>query len=109
MVKICIQNIILLFQLILLSTITSAQTIINTENMMIDDQGNFSYAMSFQGDLNFGNIDLIQFSTAQQLSKSVNNHLFRLLLNYDYIKESGTEISSDFTGQLRYNYRINKK
>jgi hypothetical protein len=108
MVKICIQNIVLLFQLILLSTITSAQTIINTENMMIDDQGNFSYAMSFQGDLNFGNIDLIQFSTAQQLSKSVNNHLFRLLLNYDYIKESGTEISSDFTGQLRYNYRINK-
>ena len=32
--------------------------------------------------------------------------MFKLLLNYDYIKESGTEISSDFTGQFRYNYRI---
>ena len=94
--------------LLLFGPFALAQTIINTENMMIDDQGKLSYAMSFQGDLNFGNIDLIQFSTAQQFSKSVNKHLFRLLLNYDYIKESGTEISSDFTGQLRYNYRINK-
>ena len=99
-------NFILL--LLLFGPFALAQTIINTENMMIDDQGKLSYALNFQGDLNFGNIDLIQFSTAQQLSKSVDKHLFRLLLNYDYIKESGTEISSDFTGQLRYNYRINK-
>ena len=102
--KIC--NFLLL--LLLFGPFALAQTIINTENMMIDDQGKLSYAMSFQGDLNFGNIDLIQFSSAQQLSKSVDKHLFRLLLNYDYIKESGTEISSDYTGQLRYNYRINK-
>ena len=102
--KIC--NFLLL--LLLFGPFALAQTIINTENMMIDNQGKLSYAMSFQGDLNFGNIDLIQFSTAQQLSKSVDKHLFRLLLNYDYIKESGTEISSDYTGQIRYNYRINK-
>ena len=102
--KIC--NFLLL--LLLFGPFALAQTIINTENMMMDDQGKLSYAMSFQGDLNFGNIDLIQFSTAQQLSKSVDKHLFRLLLNYDYIKESGTEISSDYTGQIRYNYRINK-
>ena len=102
--KIC--NFLLL--LLLFGPFALAQTIINTENMMIDDQGKLTYALSFQGDLNFGNIDLIQFSTAQQLSKSVDKHLFRLLLNYDYIKESGTEISSDYTGQIRYNYRINK-
>lgn len=102
--KIC--NFLLL--LLLFGPFALAQTIINTENMMIDNQGKLSYAMSFQGDLNFGNIDLIQFSTAQQLSKSVDKHLFRLLLNYDYIKESGTEISSDYTSQIRYNYRINK-
>ena len=101
-----IYNFLLL--ILLFGPFALAQTIINTENMMIDDQGKLSYALNFQGDLNFGNIDLIQFSTAQQFSKSVNKHLFRLLLNYDYIKESGTEISSDYTGQLRYNYRINK-
>ena len=76
--------------------------------MMSNLNESFSYNMNFQGDLNFGNIDLIQFSTAHQVSKSVNQNLFRLLLNYDYIKESGTEISSDFTGQFRYNYRIEK-
>ncbi|MDB0039737.1 DUF481 domain-containing protein [Polaribacter sp.] len=94
--------------LTLFSQFTFAQTIINTENMMIDDKGKLSYSINFQGDINFGNIDLIQFSTAQQLSKSLDKHLFRLLLNYDYIKESGIEISSDYTGQLRYNYRLNK-
>ena len=60
--------------------------------MMIDEQGKLSYVLNFQGDLNFGNIDLIQFCTAQQLSKSLDKHLLRLLLNYDYIKQSGTEI-----------------
>lgn len=47
---------------ILLGQFTIAQTIINTENMMIDDQGKLSYALNFQGDLNFGNIDLIQIA-----------------------------------------------
>ena len=103
-----IRKIHLLFHLSLLCTVASAQTIINTENMMSELDESFSYNMNFQGDLNFGNIDLIQFSTAHQVSKSVNQNLFRLLLNYDYIKESGTEISSDFTGQFRYNYRIGK-
>ena len=71
----------------------SAQTIINTENMLIDDEDKLSYAMSLQGDLNFGNLDLIQFSTAHQIAKPINKHLFRLLFNYDYIRESGTKIS----------------
>ena len=78
-----------LFTLIFLlfnSLFVVSQTIINTENMISDLDDNFSFNMNFEGDLNFGNIDLIQFSTAQQLSKSVNKHLFRLLLNYDYIK-----------------------
>ena len=99
-------SILLLF--LFFSLVGTAQTIINTENMMIDNENKFSYAMSLQGDLSFGNLDLIQFSTAQQVSKTIDKHLFRVLLNYDYIKEGGTEISSDFTGQLRYNYRINE-
>lgn len=65
-----------------------------------------SYNLNFKGDLNFGNIELIQFSTAHQFSKMVDRHLFRVLVNYDYIKQSGNEISSDFTGQFRYNYKM---
>ena len=99
---------IALFSFLLFGLAVSAQTIINTENMLSDQDENVSYNLNFQGDLNFGNIDLIQFSTAHQVSKSLNQNLFRVLLNYDYIKESGAEISSDFTGKLRYNYRIKK-
>ena len=95
-----------LFSFLFFGLVVSSQTIINTENMLSNLDESVSYSLNFQGDLNFGNIDLIQFSTAHQISKSVNKNLFRLLLNYDYIKESGSEISSDFTGQFRYNYSI---
>ncbi|WP_127142112.1 DUF481 domain-containing protein [Flagellimonas marinaquae] len=82
------------------------QTIINTENMMSALDDKFSYHMNIRGDMNFGNIDLIQFSTAQQISKSLDKNLLRLIFNYDYIEQNGIQISSDFTGQLRYNYRL---
>jgi hypothetical protein len=68
-----IRKIQLLFHLILLSTIANAQTIINTENMMSEIDQSFSYNMNFQGNLNIGNIDLIQFSSAHQVSKPVNH------------------------------------
>lgn len=64
-----IRKIQLLFHLILLSTIANAQTIINTENMMSEIDQSFSYNINFQGNLNIGNIDLIQFSSAHQVSK----------------------------------------
>ena len=42
----------------------NSQTIINTENMMSEIKDDLSYNISFQGDFNFGNIDLLQFSTS---------------------------------------------
>lgn len=86
----------------------NSQTIINTENMMSEIKDDLSYNISFQGDFNFGNIDLLQFSTAHQFSKKNGNNLFRLLANYEYIKESNKILASDLTGQLRYNYSINE-
>lgn len=86
----------------------NSQTIINTENMMSEIKDDLSYSISFQGDFNFGNIDLLQFSTAHQFSKKTGNNLFRLLANYEYIKESNEILASDLTGQLRYNYSINE-
>ena len=102
--KTSILYIILLFASIHLNS----QTIINTENMMSELNDDLSYNISFQGDFNFGNIELIQFSTAHQFSKKIERNLFRLLFNYDYIKESNELLASDFTGQLRYNYSLGK-
>ncbi|WP_296636171.1 DUF481 domain-containing protein [Polaribacter sp.] len=102
-------NIVILHIIFLLASINlKSQTIINTENMMSDLKDDLSYNLSFQGDFNFGNIELIQFSTAHQFSKKIGKNQFRLLFNYDYINESNEILASDFTGQLRYNYSIGK-
>ena len=84
------------------------QTIINTENMMYDLDKDLNYNLSLQGDFNFGNIDLIEFSTAHQFSKSINKSLIRFIVNYDYIKEGGEILSSDLSTQFRYNYSLKK-
>ena len=62
----------------------NSQTIINTENMMSEINDDLSYKMSFQGDFNFGNIDLLQFSTGHQFAKTSGSNLIRLLFNYEY-------------------------
>ena len=94
---------------LIFSNFCFSQTIINTENMMKDiDDSNLSYNLAFQGDFNFGNIDLIQFNTSHQFAKSVDRNLFRVLFNYEYIEEGDQKIAADYTGQLRYNYIINK-
>ena len=69
--RVKIYNFLLL--LFLFGPFALAQTIINTENMMIDDQGKLSYAINFQGDLNFVNMDLIQFSTAQKIKYTIGD------------------------------------
>ena len=64
---------------LIFSNFCFSQTIINTENMMKDiDDSNLSYNLAFQGDFNFGNIDLIQFNTSHQFAKSVDRNLFRV-------------------------------
>lgn len=94
--------------LIISFNLSFSQTIINTENMMKELDSDLSYNLAFQGDFNFGNIDLIQFSTAHQFAKTVKRNLYRVLLNYEYIEEGGEKIAADYTGQIRYNYSINK-
>lgn len=96
------------FFLMILSNFCYSQTIINTENMMTDLDENLSYNLSLQGDFNFGNIDLIEFNTAHQFSKSIDRSLIRFLINYEYIEEGGETLSSDLSAQIRYNYSFKK-
>ena len=96
------------FFLMILSNFCYSQTIINTENMMTDLDENLNYNLSLQGDFNFGNIDLIEFNTAHQFSKSIDRSLIRFLINYEYIEEGGETLSSDLSAQIRYNYTFKK-
>tara|TARA_B110000211_G_C13931815_1_gene487516 strand:+ start:187 stop:855 length:669 start_codon:yes stop_codon:yes gene_type:complete len=67
-----------------------------------------NYNVSFQGDFNFGNIDLVEFSTTHQFSKSIERSLIRFIVNYEYIEEGGEKIASDLSTQIRYNYELKK-
>jgi len=99
---------IVIFFVIIFCNLCNAQTIINTENMMANLDNNLNYNVSFQGDFNFGNIDLIEFSTAHQFSKSIERSLIRFIVNYEYIEEGSEKIASDLTTQIRYNYKLKK-
>jgi len=58
------------------------------------------------GDFKFGNLELYQFNITNQIGKKFDNHLIRLLFNYEYISENNEVLASDYTAQLRYNYNI---
>lgn len=76
--------------------------------MMSDLDKKSNYNVSFQGDFNFGNIDLVEFSTTHQFSKSIERSLIRFIVNYEYIEEGGEKIASDLSTQIRYNYELKK-
>ena len=101
------------FFLMILSNFCYSQTIINTENMMTDLDENLNYNLSLQGDFNFGNIDLIEFNTAHQFSKSIDRSLIRFLINYEYIEEgcftcfSTKYVLSRFRNKRRRNSEYN--
>jgi len=96
------------FFIIIISNFCYTQTIINTENMMSNLDEKLNYNFSFQGDYNFGNIDLIEFSTAHQFSKSIDRSLIRFIVNYEFIEEGGEKLASDLSTQVRYNYNFKK-
>lgn len=96
----------LIFFLFLSSLTIQSQTIVNTESMMHDLSKTFVYHTALSGNLNFGNINLLQLNSVHQISVKHKNHFIRLIGNYNYLEENKKPISSDFTGQLRYNYQI---
>ena len=90
----------------LLVTLANAQSIINTENMSSKLDSTFVLTTSFDGNYTTGNIELMQFNSANQLAFKKDNNLVRLFFNYEYISQDKEVISSDYTSQLRYSYSL---
>lgn len=84
-----------------------SQSIVNTENMSAKFDSLFVFTTSFDGNYTSGNIELIQFTTANQIAFKKNNNTVRLFFNYEYISQDNETISSDYTSQLRYSYSLN--
>ena len=91
---------------ILFATFAMGQSIVNTESMSSKLDSTFVLTTSFDGDYTSGNIDLIQFNSANQLAFKKDKNLVRLFFNYEYISQDKEVISSDYTSQLRYSYAL---
>ena len=100
------KNYIKLISFILFATFAKAQSIVNTESMSSKLDSTFVLTTSFDGDYTSGNIDLIQFNSANQLAFKKDKNLVRLFFNYEYISQDKEVISSDYTSQLRYSYAL---
>tara|TARA_B110000967_G_C18789515_1_gene512570 strand:+ start:413 stop:1183 length:771 start_codon:yes stop_codon:yes gene_type:complete len=85
-----------------------SQAILNTETLMKEIDSSFYYSCNLEGDLQFGNINLLQFNGSFLVGKKIDNHLFRGFVNYAYLSENSSVLSSDLSSQFRYNYSINK-
>lgn len=103
-------KIVVLLLLLWLGNYSSqAQTIMNTEVAMHDLAVKpYSLHLNLAGDFQFGNVKLSQVNSSLLMSKKKKNNLFRLMFGYDYLSQDSQTISSDYSGQLRYNYFINR-
>jgi hypothetical protein len=96
----------IIYFFMLFATFANAQSIVNTESMSSKLDSTFVLTTSFDGDYTSGNIDLIQFNSANQLAFKKDKNLVRLFFNYEYISQDKEVISSDYTSQLRYSYSL---
>ena len=102
------KKIFLIIILVLISTRINSQTILNTEKLLSEVDSTFVTAISFEGDFQSGNIDLVDVGLSIQIGKKVNKSIYRLIIGYQHQSEDNEILSNDVSGQLRYNYTINK-
>jgi hypothetical protein len=100
------KNKIKIVYFVFFATFVEAQSIVNTENMSAKLDSTFVFSTSFDGNYTTGNIELIQFNSANQLAYKNDRNLVRLFFNYEYISQEKEVISSDYTSQLRYSYSL---
>jgi len=99
------------FKLILLLLFilkSNSQTILNTEKLLSEVDSTFVTAISFEGDFQSGNIDLVDAGLSIMIGKKVDRSIYRLIIGYQHQSEDNEVLSNDISGQLRYNYTINK-
>lgn len=90
------------------SFLSQSQTILNTERAMKDIDTVLNVSANMEGDFRFGNVELLQFNSSLLAGKKFNSNLIRAIFSYEYLAEDQNIINSDYSGQIRYNYLIDK-
>ena len=90
------------------SFFSQSQTILNTERAMKDIDTVLNVSANMEGDFRFGNVELLQFNSSLLAGKKFNSNLIRAIFSYEYLAEDQSIINSDYSGQIRYNYLMDK-
>lgn len=83
-----------------------AQTILNSESIMMNLDNSSILAIDIGGSVETGNVEIAEFNFTGQLGKKIDNSIFRLIIGYEYESESKEVLSQDYSAQIRYNYLI---
>ena len=83
-----------------------AQTILNSESIMMNLDDSSTFAIDLGGSIETGNVEIAEFNFSGQYGRKIDNSIFRIIVGYEYESESKEVLSQDYSAQIRYNYLI---
>ena len=107
--RLFICRILFLLAIIFVYNGVTAQSIVNTEKLFIDNGDGFAVSAELMGSSIQGNADvlLLEYSLNFAYKKAKNS--FKLLSGGEYINENKQIVSNSLFSQLRYNYNFSGK
>ena len=86
-----------------------SQGIVNTESSLRNVNDGFNFSNTLEGDIQTGNVDIIEVNSSIIFSYKFNKTLIRLINGYEYLEEDKIVESNDLSSHLRINHFSSKK
>ena len=86
----------------------SAQSIVNTELILKDIDSTSAVNINIEGDLKFGNIELVEVNNQLTYGAQFGKNLLRLSVGHEFLEENGEKLANDWVGQARLNHFLGK-
>ena len=87
---------------------SSAQSIVNTELILKDIDSTSAVNINIEGDLKFGNIELVQVNNQLTYGAQFGKNLLRISVGHEFLQENGEKLANDWVGQARLNHFLGK-
>lgn len=86
----------------------SAQSIVNTELILKDIDSTSAININIEGDLKFGNIELVEINNQLTYGAQFGKNLLRISVGHEFLQENGEKLANDWVGQARLNHFLDK-
>ena len=93
---------VFLFQILSLNSYS--QGIINTESSLREINNGFNFSSNLEGDIQTGNVDIIEVNSSIIFSYKLDKILIRLINGYEYLEEDKLVESNDVSSHFRMNH-----